>query len=124
VQETPREGSDTRECILDVAEVAVPNYNKQWKAFDPIDLRRSLATAHDAARRALELVDGASSVEQALIRPLAKRYPSNDPEKVTPTWNDDYANQMREVYCAHQDDHDVAALFAEAGRHHRDTTAR
>jgi hypothetical protein len=67
---------DTRECILDVAEVAVPNYNKQWKAFDPIDLRRSLATAHDAARRALELVDGASSVEQALIRPLAKRYPS------------------------------------------------
>jgi tetratricopeptide (TPR) repeat protein len=91
-----------------------PNYNKQWKAFDPIDLRRSLATAHDAARRALELVDGASSVEQALIRPLAKRYPSNDPEKVTPIWNDDYANEMREVYRAHRDDHDVAALFAEA----------
>jgi tetratricopeptide (TPR) repeat protein len=91
-----------------------PNYNKQWKAFDPIDLRRSLATAHDTARRALELVDGTSSVEQAMIRSLAKRYPSNDPEKVTPTWNDDYANQMREVYCVHQNDHDVAALFAEA----------
>jgi hypothetical protein len=97
-----------------VSYAAGPNYNKQWKAFDPIDLRRSLDTAHDAARRALELVDGANSVEQALIRPLAKRYPSNDPEKVNPTWNDDYANQMREVYRAHQDDHDVAALFAEA----------
>ena len=97
-----------------VSYAAGPNYNKQWKAFDPIDLRRSLETAHDAARRALELVDGASSVEQALIRPLAKRYPSNDPEKVTPIWNDDYANEMREVYRAHRDDHDVAALFAEA----------
>ena len=49
-----------------------------------------------------------------MIRPLAKRYPSNDPEKVTPIWNDDYANEMREVYRAHRDDHDVAALFAEA----------
>ena len=97
-----------------VSYAAGPNYNKQWKAFDPVDLKRSLDTAHDATRRALELVDGASPVEQALIRPLAKRYPSNDPEKVTPIWNDDYANEMREVYRAHPDDHDVAALFAEA----------
>jgi hypothetical protein len=29
-------------------------------------------------------VGGASSVEQALIRPLAQRYPSSDPDKVTP----------------------------------------
>ena len=97
-----------------VSYAAGPNYNKQWKAFDPADLRRSLDTAYDAARRALELVDGASSVEQALIRPLAQRYPSNDPEKVTPIWNDHYADHMREVYRAHPDDHDVAALFAEA----------
>jgi len=97
-----------------VSYAAGPNYNKQWKAFDPADLRRSLDTAYDAARRALELVDGTSSVEQALIRPLAQRYPSNDPEKVTPIWNDQYADHMREVYRAHPDDHDVAALFAEA----------
>jgi len=97
-----------------VSYAAGPNYNKQWKAFDPADLRRSLETAYDAARRALELVDGTSSVEQALIRPLAQRYPSNDPEKVTPTWNDQYADHMREVYRTHPDDHDVAALFAEA----------
>ena len=97
-----------------VSYAAGPNYNKQWKAFDPVDLKRSLDTAHDAARRALALVDGASAVEQALIRPLAQRYPSNDPDKVTPIWNDHYANEMREVYRAHPDDHDVAALFAEA----------
>ena len=97
-----------------VSYAAGPNYNKQWKAFDTIDLKRSLDTAHDAARRALELVDGASSVEQALIRPLAQRYPSNDPDTVTPIWNDHYANGMREVYRAHGDDPDIAALFAEA----------
>jgi len=97
-----------------VSYAAGPNYNKQWKAFDTIDLKRSLDTAHDAARRALEVVDGASSVEQALIRPLAQRYPSNDPDTVTPIWNDHYANGMREVYRAHGDDHDIAALFAEA----------
>ena len=97
-----------------VSYAAGPNYNKQWKAFDPIDLKRSLDTAHEAARQALELVDGASPMEQALIRPLAQRYPSNDPGEVTPIWNDEYANAMREVYRAHRDDHDIAALFAEA----------
>jgi hypothetical protein len=86
----------------------------QWKAFDPVDLRRSLDTAHGAARRALELVEGASSVEQALIRPLAKRYPSIAPDRVSPIWNDHYANDMREVYRTHPNDHDVAALFGEA----------
>jgi len=97
-----------------IAYAAGPNYNKQWKAFDPVDLKQSLDTAHAAARRALELVDGAGPVEQALIRPLAQRYPSNDPDKVSPTWNDDFASAMREVYRTHSDDHDIAALFAES----------
>jgi hypothetical protein len=33
---------------------------------------------------------------------------------VTPVWNDGYATAMRAVYREHPDDHDVAALFAEA----------
>jgi tetratricopeptide (TPR) repeat protein len=97
-----------------IAYAAGPNYNKQWKAFDPVDLKNSLATAYDAARRALELVNGASPVEQALIRPLALRYPSNDPKQVTPAWNDAYAVAMRDAYRAFPGDPDVAALFAEA----------
>ena len=80
-----------------VSYAAGPNYNKQWKAFDPADLKRSLDTAYDAARRALELVGGASPVEQALIRPLAQRYPSNDPDKVTPVWNDHELGRHRRL---------------------------
>jgi tetratricopeptide (TPR) repeat protein len=97
-----------------ISYAAGPNYNKQWKAFDPADLQRSLETAYDAARRAQELASGASPLEQALIRPLALRYPSRNVDDVTPAWNDAYAREMRQVYRAHPDDHDVAALFAEA----------
>ncbi len=95
-----------------IAYAAGPNYNKQWVAFDPADLKNSLNLAHTAAKQAVELLKHASPVEQALIRPLAKRYPLNEPGHVTPIWNDDYAAAMREVYRAHQDDLDVAALFA------------
>jgi tetratricopeptide (TPR) repeat protein len=97
-----------------IAYAAGPNYNKQWVAFDPVDLKSSLNLAHAATKQALTLLKHASLVEQALIRPLAKRYPLSQTDKVTPIWNDDYAAAMREVYAAHQDDLDVAALFAEA----------
>jgi tetratricopeptide (TPR) repeat protein len=97
-----------------IAYAAGPNYNKQWKAFDPADLQRSLEVAHDATQRALALADKASPVEQALIRPLAERYPSRDPADVTAAWNDRYAERMLDVWRAHSDDPDVAALFADA----------
>jgi tetratricopeptide (TPR) repeat protein len=97
-----------------VAYASGPNYNKQWKAFDPADLECSLAAAYQATQKALSLLDRASPVEQALIRPLTKRYPANDPATVTAAWNDGYAHAMRETYRAHGGDLDVAALFAEA----------
>jgi PhzF family phenazine biosynthesis protein len=74
-----------------IAYAAGPNYNKQWVAFDPTDLKSSLNLACTATKQALKLVGLASPVEQALIRPLAKRYPLNEPGNVTPIWNDDYA---------------------------------
>ena len=101
-----------------IAYSAGPNYNKQWKAFDPDDLERSLGLAFDATHRALALLDRVSPVEQALIRPLAERYPSRNPAEVTPettaAWNDRYADRLREAWRAHEHDPDVAALFAEA----------
>ena len=97
-----------------MAYAAGPNYNKQWKAFDVIDLEKSLTIAHGAAKKALALLDRASPIEQALIRPLAKRYPTSDTAAVTPIWNDDYAAAMREVYRDFSGDLDVCALAAEA----------
>ena len=97
-----------------IAYAAGPNYNKPWEAFDEVDLGRSLEQAHGAAQAALALADGASEVEQALIRALQQRYPSNAPGEIADIWNDDYANAMRQVYSAHGDDIDVAALFGEA----------
>lgn len=97
-----------------IAYAAGPNYNKQWKAFDTVDLERSLTTAYKATAQALKLASTASPVEKALIEPLALRYPSSEPGQVTPIWNDDYAAAMRKVYAAHRNDLDVASLFAEA----------
>lgn len=97
-----------------IAYAAGPNYNKQWKAFDTVDLERSLATAHRATAEALQRREKASAVERALIEPLALRYPSAEPGQVTPIWNDRYAAAMRKAYQAHAQDLDVATLFAEA----------
>ena len=38
-----------------IAYAAGPNYNKQWKAFDVLDLETSLALAHGATEKALGL---------------------------------------------------------------------
>ena len=97
-----------------IAYAAGPNYNKQWAAFDPVDLKKSLKLACTATMQALDLVNQASPVEKALIAPLVKRYQLDRPDKVTPIWNNDYAAAMREVYETHKDDLDVTALFAEA----------
>jgi tetratricopeptide (TPR) repeat protein len=97
-----------------IAYAAGPNYNKQWQAFDPVELRRSLDHAFTALHNAMAQRGGASPVEQALIGALAARYPSNVPDLVNAVWNDNYATAMRAVYRAHEDDADVAALFAEA----------
>ena len=97
-----------------IAYAAGPNYNKQWKAFDPKDLKRSLKTAHVATQKALACLKKASAVERSLIKPLVERYPSAETAAVTAVWNDNYAGAMRAVYRAHSDDLDVSALFAEA----------
>jgi tetratricopeptide (TPR) repeat protein len=97
-----------------IAYASGPNYNKQWKAFDSLDLKRSLKTARKATLAAQKCSSNAKPVEQVLAAALLLRYPDSNPENVTPIWNDDYAAAMRDVYVGHGDDPDVAALFAEA----------
>lgn len=57
---------------------------------------------------------GTSEIEQALIRALAKRYPSNPAEPDFGPWNEAYAGAMRQVFVAHCDDVNICALYAEA----------
>jgi tetratricopeptide (TPR) repeat protein len=91
-----------------------PNYNKPWQLFDEADLARSLSAAYDAAQTALAKMEGTSAIEQALVKAIQCRYPSMTPAEDLDSWNDAYANAMREVYAAFGDDIDVATLFAEA----------
>ncbi|MDH3599237.1 MAG: hypothetical protein OEU26_06305 [Candidatus Tectomicrobia bacterium] len=97
-----------------IAYASGPNYNKPWEAFTDADLTQSLEQAHAATQMALARLQGASEVEQALIRTLPHRYPSNTPAADCNIWNDAYASAMREVYRAFPDDPDVGSLFAEA----------
>ena len=90
-----------------------PYYNKQWSKFDPVDLERTLHTVRDAARQALDRIEGAAPIERALVEALARRYPSSKPGDFD-RWNDDYAGAMRDVHRSFSDDPDVCALFAEA----------
>jgi tetratricopeptide (TPR) repeat protein len=97
-----------------VAYAAGPNYNKQWEAFDEVDLRQSLRRAYDASLRATELGAAAPPLEQALIGALTQRYPSPEPTDDFRGWNTGYASAMGEVYAAYPNDLDVAALYADS----------
>jgi len=91
-----------------------PNYNKPWEAFQPDEARTAAARAQAAVASAKQHAGGASPAEQALITALAHRYPREQPDGDTSVWNRSYADAMRVAYLAHQDDLDVAVLFADA----------
>ena len=97
-----------------LAYAAGPNYNKQWDAFDDLDLRASVSRAYEAAQRAVALAEGAPAVERELIGALAARYQYPEPVDDLAQWNTAYADAMWEVWAAHPDDLDVAALCADA----------
>jgi tetratricopeptide (TPR) repeat protein len=106
-------------CVMaywGIAAASGSNYNKRWEDFGEAELQEVLAVVRRATEAALAHMDGATPVEQALIRALEQRYQSdqvvsNDELCV---WNDAYAASMRSVYAAFPDDLDVSTLFAEA----------
>ncbi|VVO32037.1 tetratricopeptide repeat protein [Pseudomonas fluorescens] len=99
-----------------IAHACGSNYNKRWDAFAEQELREAVAEARRATQAALERIDGATPVEQALIRALEQRYQAEQAQNIDQlcTWNDAYSASMRSVYAAFPDDLDVSALFAEA----------
>jgi len=91
-----------------------PNYNKAWDAFDPVELVEMVDRAFTATSHALERLAGTSPVEEALIRAIAFRYPAGQIPPDFAAWTTGYAQAMRDVYCDHAGDLDVATLFADA----------
>lgn len=91
-----------------------PFYNNVWRQFSAAeaDLATRTCHAHIQAARALS----GTAVEHALVDALAMRIqrPHSVPAETFDQWDDDYADAMRAVYAAYPDDHDVAALTAEA----------
>ncbi len=93
-----------------------PFYNMPWDWFGTAEAVEATATCHRASRNAVAASRGASASDRALIDAIARRFPKDRP--VPPAefarWERNYADAMREAYRAHPDDHDIAALFAEA----------
>jgi tetratricopeptide (TPR) repeat protein len=89
-----------------VAEAVGPNYN------DPADPDR-YKRAHEAAQKAVDLSETASSSDRAYIHALAKRFPA-DPKSDLKKAAEEYRDAMRQVASEFPDDLDAATLFAEA----------
>ncbi|KZS61566.1 tetratricopeptide repeat protein [Mycobacterium ostraviense] len=91
-----------------IAYAVGPNYNKAWEAFDPVDLRGSLARA--GAELQLAERGRATPVEKGLIAALWTRFPADDLDAGVIA----YADAMASLAAAYPDDVDVQALAADA----------
>ena len=81
-----------------ISYAAGPNYNLPWHLYDPAGKAAALAAAYDAMQGALARADGASPVEQALIRALPARYPQRETIEDQAPWDAAYADAMRQVF--------------------------
>jgi tetratricopeptide (TPR) repeat protein len=97
-----------------IAYAVGPNYNLEWRHFDPAGKAMALGVAYDATQAALALAGGATAVERALIEALTARYPQREPIERQEPWNDAFADAMRKVRQSHPDDLEVTSVFAEA----------
>jgi len=89
-----------------------PNYNKIWEMFQPPERMHCLNTAHKAITDGL--THASSEVEKALLEALIARFPSDPETEEFAPYNDAFVAAMRPIYKAHQEDLDIASLFAEA----------
>ena len=97
-----------------VGYAAGPNYNMPWQLFDEKTRTEALETAHDAAQRALECVDGCTPAEAALIRALPARYPQRTLSDDMQSWEHAFADAMRAAFRAVPDQLDLRAIYVES----------
>lgn len=89
-----------------LAMILGPNYNA---ALNPV----SLSDINEAMDKAMQYAANASPKEQALIAALAKRFPRQAVDDMTP-FNTAYAAAMRSAYESFPADPEIGALYADA----------
>ena len=89
-----------------------PNYNMPWDLFDYAGRAAAAWAGYAHARKALDLIDGVTGWEAALIHALPARHPQPDPldPEAMKAWNTDFADAMRDVFAAHPENHEVRTL--------------
>ncbi|MCP4092913.1 MAG: hypothetical protein GY747_05625 [Planctomycetes bacterium] len=80
---------------------------------DPAMGEKRSTDAREAADKAMERLEHATAVEQALVRAVDARYAMPIPEDRKPL-DEAYAVKMEEAHRQFPDDNDVASLFAES----------
>ena len=106
-------------CVMahwGVAYACGPFYNLTWRDLGEEEARAATSTAFAHIRRARELSDRATDLENRLVEAQACRVQKPHPVhgEDYDRWDDDYAADMRRVYHQYPDDQDAAALFIEA----------
>jgi tetratricopeptide (TPR) repeat protein len=93
-----------------------PFYNLTWAEYGEQEANIATKTAHDHLMKAHSQPERMTSLEGHLVRALIARFqkPHGVSAQEFARWNDDYAAEMRRVYYAFPDDHDVMAFFIEA----------
>lgn len=93
-----------------------PFYNNVWRQFSRAEADEATRFCVAQIAQARRHADHASEDENALVEALSFRFQA--PHAVSgeefDRWDNDYADAMRRVYYRDRDDHDIAALFAEA----------
>jgi tetratricopeptide (TPR) repeat protein len=107
------------ECVMAYWGIAYgtgPFYNNVWRQFSQAEADEATRIAHANIQQARRFAHTATDLENALVEALAQRFqePHGVDGATFDRWDDDYADAMRALYAAHPDDHDVAAIFAEA----------
>ena len=107
------------ECVMahwGIAYGLGPFYNLTWRELGEKEANVSTKLAYESIEKARSLSHWATQLENDLVDALSRRFqkPHAVPLHEFDRWEDDYAAAMRRIYHSHPDDHDIAALFAEA----------
>ena len=107
------------DCVMahwGIAYARGPFYNNLWRQHSESEAKDTLRICHEHIQAARSALANATVLEVQLVEALARRFQKPSPVCATEfdRWDDDYANAMRRLYYRFREDHDVAALFAEA----------